>query len=92
MIPSSRRLTRRALAQIWLLREPGLLLFALLSMAAPAIIAPVRINILLAGGMVVVLFLIVRFAFPTGSDTWVGIAILFVAIVLSFICIGVVIR
>jgi len=80
------------LLQIWLLRNSGLLLFALLSMTAPAIIAPVRINALLVGGMLVALFLIVRFAFPTSSDTWISIAILFTAIVLSFVCIGGVIR
>jgi signal transduction histidine kinase len=80
------------MAQIWLLREPGLLLFALLSMAGPAITMSARITVALVGGLVAALFLIVSFSFPAYSDAWISIAILYAAIALGFGCIGVVIR
>src|SRR6266508_409667 len=70
------------MAQIWLLREPGLLLFALLSMAGPAITMSARITVALVVGLVAALCLIVSFNFPAYSDAWISIAILFAAIAL----------
>jgi signal transduction histidine kinase len=80
------------LVQIWLLHEPGLILFVLLALAGPAIAMPLSVSGLLIGGLVAAVILLARFTFPTAPASWSGIVILFVAIMLGFCCIGGVIR
>lgn len=78
--------------QVWLLQEPGILIFALFSLVGPAIVFPLRVNVALTGGMVVALFLIVRFTFPIHSTAWVTSALLFATLMAGFAMMGVVLR
>jgi signal transduction histidine kinase len=78
--------------QIWLLHEPGLLLFAVLSMAVPAIVMRLRVSVLLVGLLVAALYTIMRYTTPAYSDAWVSIAVIFAAIMFGLGCMGIVIR
>lgn len=80
------------LVQIWLLRQPGLMLFVLLALVGPAIVIPLRVTALLVGGFVAAVFLIVRFTFLTTAPDLTSIVPLFVTIMLGFGCIGIIIR
>lgn len=78
--------------QMWLLQEPGILLFALLSLAGPAIVMPLRVTVLLVAGLVGALLLSARAMFPASAAAVIGASSLFTTIVLGFACIGIVIR
>lgn len=80
------------LIEIWLLQEPGLLIFALFSLAGPALVLPLRLNLLLIGGLVLALFLIVRFTFPVYSDSWASVGLFFATLMIGITAMGAVVR
>ncbi len=80
------------LVQIRLLQQPGIILFALLTMAGPALFAPFRISIMLVSGLCTAVYLVVHWTLPANQPDWSGSLILFIALMLGLDCIGIVIR
>lgn len=75
-----------------ILREPGILLFALLNFTGLALFAPVRVTTALGGGLLVALFLLMRGLAMGNTQDWINVAGLFGAIMFVVICMGVVVR
>ena len=80
------------MSQIIILREPGLLLFALLSLAGPALFAPLRVTLALVGSLVTALGLLMYLLGINEAQDWINVASLFGAIMLGLASVGVVVR
>lgn len=84
-----------AVAVLWqvsILHEPGLLLFALLSLAGPALFAPLRVTLASVASLITALGLLMYLLGINDGQDWINVASLFAAIMFVVICIGVVVR
>jgi len=80
------------LLEITILRNPGILLFALLNLTGLALFAPVRITAALVAVLVAALLVLTRVLDVGAVADWFNVASLFAAIMFVVICIGVVVR
>jgi len=80
------------LVQIWIMREPGLLIFALFSLAGPAIVFPLRATVTLSGAISLCYLLIVQRWDAQADQGTFAVLLFFGTLMLSFVSIGVVIR
>jgi len=75
-----------------ILREPGIILFALLNFTGLALFAPVRVTVALVGALLAAFFLLIHTLGLGDMQAWFSVASLFVGIMFVVICIGVVVR
>lgn len=62
------------------------------SLVGPALIFPFRTTLAIIAGLIIVLFLLVRFAFPVYPELWVSYALFFATIMCGFAAMGMIIR
>lgn len=84
--------TVAVLWQIVILREPGLLLFALLSVAGPAMFLPLPLTFALVGGLLAAHGLLLHTLSISEAQDWINVASLFAAIMVGVAFIGAVVR
>jgi signal transduction histidine kinase len=80
------------LLQILVMREPGLLVFGLFSLAGPAIAFPLQITLAMIACMAASVTLIVQWGMPGTTTAWVSIILLFATLMLGFAAIGAAVR
>lgn len=79
-------------AQMYNLQDPGVLLFVLLPTSAPLVFAPLLVNLILQGGIILGASVMSMIALDTSRSEWLEIIVLYAGIAVGFLLIGALIR